>query len=91
MRSIGARIVIVFLVTVTLSITIATSFYLPFLMRLVYNQSDMKMQSDLEVARMALDQKKQSLMLPARVLSKDIWFNRMLAGRIGNLVRERVK
>lgn len=83
--------VLAFLVVVILSITIATSFSLNYLYKLIYDQAQLKTESDLEIAELLLNQKKQSLLLPSRVLAKDISFNRILAGRVGDLVKVRVK
>jgi signal transduction histidine kinase len=86
-----SRMILAFLIVVISSITIATSFSLNYLYRVIYEQAKQKTESDLEVASLLISQKKQSLQLPARVLSKDMSFNRILAGRVGDLVKVRVK
>ncbi|MFA6448198.1 MAG: ATP-binding protein [bacterium] len=85
------RIVFSFLVVVAVSISVPSLYGFSYLSRLIYQEAQLKMESDIEIANLLLKQKKQSLLMPARVLSKDISFNRILAGRVGDLVKVRVK
>ncbi len=79
-------------VTVVAATMLISSFHsYSYYSRLVNHQADQRTRSDLQVADLLIKQKKQSLLLPARVLSKDIAFNRILAGRVGELVKVRVK
>jgi signal transduction histidine kinase len=83
--------VLSFLVVVAVSIMVPSLYGFGYLSRLIYHEAHLKMESDIEIANLLLQQKKNSLLLPARVLAKDISFNRILAGRVGELVKVRVK
>ncbi len=85
------RMVLAFLLVVAASIAIPAMYSFGYLSKLIYHEAHLKMESDIEVAKLLLKQKRQSLLLPARVLSNDISFNRILAGRVGDLVKVRVK
>ncbi|HOO55525.1 MAG TPA: ATP-binding protein [bacterium] len=91
MRSIGVRLVIAFLIVVAVSVTIPSYYSISYLFSHIYREAQLKTESDLEVATLLFNQKKQKMLLPARVLSKDISFNRILAGRMGDMIKVRVK
>ncbi len=89
--SLTSRMVLSFLIVVAVSISVPSLYSFGYLSRIVYHEAQLKMESDLEIANLLLRQKRQSLLMPARVLSNDISFNRILAGRVGELVKVRVK
>ncbi len=87
---IGTRMVLSFILVVITAMSIPAWYSLKYLSQRIYREARLKMESDLEIANLLFNMKKQNLLRSGRTISRDFFFSTMVANRLGESIRSRM-
>lgn len=90
-RGLGLQMLSAFILVVVVAMLIPALYSLTFVSKRIFVEAQNKMKSDLEIATLLLNNKEETLLRIGKSLSNDIFFGKMVAGRVGESIRVKLR
>lgn len=87
----GLQLVSAFIMVVVVATLIPALYSLTFVSKRIFVEAQNKMKSDLEIGNLLMKNKKENLLRIGKSFSNDIFFGKMVSGRVGESIRVKLR